>query len=125
MRHLSTVALFTSLTLVFTANYRQCLQLVNPHILLAIALMLLVSLPMGYLLGGRSADQRLVLAFGASQRDLSAAALVAIHSLSDLRIVIVLTVAALLGACIQIPLAILIGRRASRRVQVHTLSRTA
>jgi BASS family bile acid:Na+ symporter len=66
-----------------------------------------------FVLGGPSAETRSVLALGTAQRDISAAFVVAVENFSDPDVVVMLIVLALLGVCIQIPIALALGRRAA------------
>ena len=65
------------------------------------------------MLGGASADTRNVVALGTAQRDISAALVVAVENFPDPNVVVMLVVVALLGVCLQIPIAVYFGRRAS------------
>jgi BASS family bile acid:Na+ symporter len=113
MRQASTLALVLAIILVLAANYHKAVRMIGFNAILAGAVLLLVSLGCGFVLGGASADTRSVLAFGTAQRDISAAFVVAVENFSDPDVVIMLIVVALLGVCIQIPIALALGRRAT------------
>jgi BASS family bile acid:Na+ symporter len=97
--------------LVTVANYDELIAIDYAHLIGAAALLFLVCFVTGFVLAGPTTGTRKVLAFGTAQRDLSAALLVAIENFPKREIVVILTVFALLGAFVQIPLAIALGRR--------------
>jgi predicted Na+-dependent transporter len=113
-RNTSTIALVIGISLVFAANYHRITQILSFNVVLAGASLLLISLCCGFVLGGPSADTRSVMAFGTAQRDLSAALLVASNNFVEMDVIVMLTVVALLGLCIQIPLAVVLGNRAKK-----------
>lgn len=112
IRQASTLALVLAIILVLAANYHKAVSIIGLNAILAGAVLLLVSLGCGFVLGGASADTRSVLALGTAQRDLSAAFVVAVDNFSDPDVVIMLIVVAILGVCIQIPIALALGRSA-------------
>jgi BASS family bile acid:Na+ symporter len=114
LRQASTLALLLAITLVLAANYRKAVSMIGFNAILAGVVLLLISLGCGFVLGGASADTRSVLAFGTAQRDISAAFVVAEKNFSDPVVLVMLIVVALLGVCIQIPIALAFGRRAAK-----------
>jgi len=121
LRRAATIALVLAIILTLAANYHRAIRTIGFNAILAGAVLLLVSLGCGFALGGASADTRNVLAFGTAQRDISAAFVVAVQNFSDPDVVVMLIVVALLGVCIQIPMAVALGRRAARcRSVVHS-----
>jgi BASS family bile acid:Na+ symporter len=110
LRRASTIALVVVIILVLAANWHRAVRTIGFNAILAGALLVLLSLGCGFVLGGPSADTRSVLAFGTAQRDISAALLVAVENFPDPGIVVMLIVVALLGVCIEIPLAVALGR---------------
>jgi BASS family bile acid:Na+ symporter len=108
-----TVALVLTILLVFAANHHAAVHTIGFSAILAGTTLLLISLACGFVLGGRPSDKSIVLAFGTAQRDISAALVVSIENFSDPNIVVMLIVVALLGVCIQIPIAVALGRRAA------------
>jgi BASS family bile acid:Na+ symporter len=113
LRRMSTVALLLAITLVLGANYHNVIRMIGFNAILAGALLLLISFGCGFALGGPSADTRKILAFGTAQRDLSAALLVSVENFSDPAVVVMLIVIAVLGVCIQVPIALAFGGRAT------------
>ena len=111
LRRASTIALIFAVLLVLAANYSKVIRTINFNTILAGGLLLLVSFVCGYVLGGPSADTRRTFAFGTAQRDISAGLLVAVENFPNPEVVVMLIVVALLGLCIQIPIAIAFGRR--------------
>jgi len=107
---LSTLALMVALVLIALSNYDQVLR-IDIRALGAALVFMSISFITGLLLGGPTPGTRTVLAFGTAQRDLSAALLVAMDNFPNREVVVMLTVFALLGASIQIPIALALGRR--------------
>jgi BASS family bile acid:Na+ symporter len=117
LRRASTAAFILALTVVLVVNYHAAARTIGFRAILAATLLLLSSFGCGLLLGGPSNDTRTVLAFGTAQRDISAALLVAVENFSDRDIVVMLTLVAFLGVCIQVPIAVLLGRRSTSALQ--------
>jgi BASS family bile acid:Na+ symporter len=112
----STIALVVAIILVLAVNYENALRAIRLDAIVAGLLLILSSLGFGFVLGGPSPDTRSILALGTAQRDISAALVVAVENFSDPNIVVMLIVVALLGVCIEIPLAFAFGRRARTAV---------
>jgi len=113
LRRASTIALVLAIILVLAANYHNVARTIGLNAILAGTVLLLVSLGCGFMLGGASADTRSVMALGTAQRDISAALVVAVENFSDPDVVVMLIVVAVLGLCIQIPIAVALGRSAT------------
>ena len=113
LRQTSTISLVLAILLAVAANYQNVVRTLGFNAILAGTLLLLISLGCGFVLGGASADTRSVMALGTAQRDISAALAVAVENFSDPNVVVMLIVVALLGVCLQIPIAVYFGRRAS------------
>jgi BASS family bile acid:Na+ symporter len=120
LRRASTIALALVITLVFAVNYSKIAQTLTFNTILACALLLIASFACGFVLGGPSEDARRILAFGTAQRDISAALLVAVENFRDSGVVVILIAAALLGLCLQVPIAIAFGRRVDREGAART-----
>ena len=118
LRHASTISLTLAVLLVLAANYTELLRILDFPAVAAGLLLIVISLGFGFVLGGPSFDVRNVLAFGTAQRDISAALLVAVETFSDSRIVVMLISVMLAGVCIEIPIAVALGRFAAKRA-VH------
>jgi predicted Na+-dependent transporter len=114
LRQASTLTLVLAIILVLAANYHKAVRMIGFNAILAGTVLILVSLGCGFVLGGASADIRSVLAFGTAQRDISAAFVVAEKNFSHPDVVVMLIVVALLGVCIQIPIALAFGRGAAK-----------
>jgi BASS family bile acid:Na+ symporter len=114
-RRASTISLVFAIVLVLAANYDNALRSISLNAILAGLLLLLVSLGVGFMLGGPTLNTRSIVTLGTGQRDISAALIVAVESFSDPRIVVMLIVMALLGLCIEIPLAFAFARRDATR----------
>jgi bile acid:Na+ symporter, BASS family len=113
LQRASTIALVLAIILVLVANYHKAVRIIGFNAIVAGVVFLLVSLGCGFVLGGPSAETRSVIAVGTAQRDISAAFVVAVENFSDPDVVVMLIVVALLGVCIQIPIALALGRRAA------------
>ena len=110
-RHASTVFLILVILLVFAANYHKVVRTVGLNAIVAGTLLVVLSFGCGFVLGGQATDKSSVQAFGTAQRDISAALAVAVENFPDSDVVVMLIVVALLGLCLQVPIAICFGRR--------------
>jgi len=110
----STIALILGAVLVLAANFRNVAQTMSWRVILAGAVLLLGAIGCGFALGGPSSESRRILALGTAQRDFSAALLVAVENFRDPAVAAMLIVIALLGLCLQVPIALAFGRRAAR-----------
>lgn len=115
LRRTSTIALIFAVLLVLVANFSEVVRITNLNTILAGGLLLLVSFGCGYVLGGPSSNTRRSLAFGTAQRDISAGLLVAVENFPNPEVEVMLIVVALLGVCIQIPIALAFGRRPAQK----------
>lgn len=109
----SNTALMLLLVLGLVLNFREMISLVGSFGILAAVLFLLVSLALGYILGGSEGQTKSVMGLGAAQRNISAALVVAGQNF-DTDVVTYLMVVAILGLVILMPLAGELGRRANR-----------
>jgi len=83
----------------------------------AIILLIVGGMMIGYFLGGKDKDTKIVLALGTGQRNISAAILVAAQNFADdPEVALTLVVLGVLGFVIMIPLAGKIGKRASVQI---------
>ncbi len=83
----------------------------------AIILLVVGGMVIGYFLGGKDKDTKIVLALGTGQRNVSAAILVAAQNFADdPGVALTLVVLGVLGLVIMIPLARKIGKRASLQI---------
>jgi len=110
----STIALILVAVLALAANFKNVAQTMSWRVILAGAVLLLGAIGCGFALGGPSSDSRRILALGTAQRDFSAALLVAVENFRDPAVTATLIVIALLGLCLQVPIALAFGRRAAR-----------
>ncbi len=113
LRRTSTGALVVAVILVIAASYDNAVRMVEFHAILAAVLLLALALACGFLLGGPTPHARSALGFATGQRDLSAALLVGVENFHDPAIVVMVIVTAILGLLIQIPIALILARRAS------------
>jgi len=110
LRRASTIALALVIILVSAANYSQITQTLSFNTILVCVLLSVASFACGFALGGPSNDTRRILAFGTAQRDISAALLVGVETFRDSGVVVMLIVMALVGLCLQVPVAMAFGR---------------
>jgi bile acid:Na+ symporter, BASS family len=111
----STIALMLGVVLVLGANFRSLAQTMSWNVILAGAVLVLGSIGCGFVLGGPSSETRRILALGTAQRDFSAALLVAVENFRNPTVAAMLIVVALLGLCLQVPIAFAFGRRDVRQ----------
>ena len=109
-RRASTIALILAIALVLAANFGTVAHTMSLNVVLAVVGLVLTSMVCGFALGGPSQDGRRILALGTAQRDLTAALLVAVDSFRDPEVVAMLVVVALVGLCLQVPIALAFGR---------------
>jgi predicted Na+-dependent transporter len=113
-RRASTIALILVIVLVLAANFRIVAKTMSWRVVLAGAVLLLGAIGCGFVLGGPSSDSRRILALATAQRDFSAALLVAVENFRDPAVAAMLIVVALLGLCLQVPIALAFGRQSVR-----------
>jgi len=110
LRRASTIALVVVIILVSAANYSKITQTLSFNTILVCVVLSVASFACGFALGGPSKDARKILALGTAQRDISAALLVGVETFRDPGVVVMLIVMALVGLCLQVPIAIALGR---------------
>jgi predicted Na+-dependent transporter len=108
----SNTALLFLLVLGLVLNFREMIGLVGSFGILAAVLFLLLSLALGYLLGGSEGQTKSVIGLGTAQRNIAAALVVAGQNF-DIDVVTYLMVVAILGLMLLMPLAGELGRRQS------------
>jgi BASS family bile acid:Na+ symporter len=114
LRRTSTIALVLVIILVSAANYSKIAQTLSFNTIVVCALLSIASFACGFVLGGPSQGTRRILALGTAQRDISAALLIAVETFHDSGVVVMLVAMALVGLCLQVPIAIAFGRRIDR-----------
>ncbi len=80
--------------------------------LLSIIALLVLAMAIGYIMGGRDRENRVVMALGTGQRNISAAVLVAAQNFEDPEIISLLVAVAIIGLFIMIPYAKWVERKA-------------
>ena len=80
--------------------------------LLSIIALLVLAMAIGYIMGGRNRENRVVMALGTGQRNISAAVLVAAQNFEDPEIISLLVAVAIIGLFIMIPYAKWVERKA-------------
>ena len=106
----SNTALMLLLVLGLVLNFREMISLVDSFGIMAAALFLLLSLAVGYLLGGSEGQTKSVMGLGSGQRNI-AAALVVTGQNFGIDVITYLMVVAILGLSILMPLAGELGKR--------------
>ena len=120
LRRASTIALILVIILVSAANYSKIKQTLSFNTILVCVLLSVGSFACGFALGGPSKDTRRILALGTAQRDISAALLVGVETFRDSGVVVILIAMALVGLCLQVPIAIALGRCVDGKVAPGT-----
>lgn len=108
----SNTALMLLLVLILVLNFREMIGLVDSFGIMAAALFLLLSLAVGYLLGGSEGQTKSVMGLGLGQRNIAAALVVAGQNFG-IDVITYLMVVAILGLIILMPLAGELGKRKS------------
>jgi BASS family bile acid:Na+ symporter len=112
MAQVSNISLALLLVLMLGLNISKVVGLFGSGAILAIALVFLVAMVAGYLLGGPGKDTREVLALGTGQRNMAAAFTIANSNFADKPDVLVLLAAAgLVGMILVMPVAAELGKR--------------
>jgi predicted Na+-dependent transporter len=109
----SNTALMLLLVLGLVLNFREMISLVGSFGILAAVTFLLLSLALGYLLGGSEGHTKSVMGLGTAQRNIAAALVVAGQNFG-IDVITYLMVVAIVGLVILMPLAGELGRRNSR-----------
>ncbi|GEK20815.1 bile acid:sodium symporter family protein [Cellulomonas xylanilytica] len=110
-----TVALALGLVLAVGLGLPELVDSFGTGAFVASALFVVVTLVVGYLIGGSDRDTRVVSGLGAAQRNLSAALLIATTSFTDQpEVLVMVMVGAVLIELILLPVAAELGRRAVR-----------
>jgi predicted Na+-dependent transporter len=108
-----------ALVLVFVtsllANLREIIGVIGTGGILAVLILIVGGIAIGYLLAGPSGDTRTVLGLGTGQRNISAALLVSTQSFTDPQVLALVLVGSTVGLFALLPLALELGRRTARR----------
>ncbi len=112
MAQASTVAIMLLLAGGIILQWDAIVSLIGTGGILAILLLLLISLALGYSAGGSDRDVRSVMGLGTAQRNLSAALVVGRQNFSDNPDVLVtVMVAGIIGLVVLLPIAAEFGKR--------------
>ncbi len=101
----SNAALLLIIVLGIGANLSNVVRDGSLSAIVAGVLLVLVSLGLGFSLGGPHMDTRRVMALGTSQRNVSVAFLVGMESFHEPKVITALAILALVAFCIQVPTA--------------------
>ncbi|HEY1867904.1 MAG TPA: bile acid:sodium symporter [Candidatus Cybelea sp.] len=112
---ISNISLYLLLLLITAANLNKVLQVFGSRAILAGLLFIALGFGIGWLLGGPGGDTKRVVALGTAQRNIAAALVVATESFSDQKVVVMVTVIAIMSLITLMPLSgALVDRRPVR-----------
>ena len=94
-------------------NYRSLLDMLGTT-MVAILLLLVGTTIIGYFMGGRDKDKKVVMSLCTGQRNISAALLVAAENFKDKEIILTLVAISIIGLLFRVPYARWIGKRVKR-----------
>ena len=114
---LSSAAFLVVFVSMLFVHWRKILSAFGSSAILAALLFVAASLIIGYLLGGRETETRTVMTLGTTQRNISAALVVAARNFADPDVLIMVLTADLLMLSVLIALAVVLGRRRSAPVE--------
>ena len=119
MNKISGLAILILLVVTLGLNASNILSLIGTGGLLAIMLLTLGSLIIGFLLGGSDPSVRSVMGLGTAQRNLSAAIVVAAQNFNEGNTMIFILVASVLLLLVLLPTAKILGRRSQAATQAE------
>ena len=108
----SNIALIVLVVTLIILHTRSLINMVGLS-LIAIILLIIVAMLIGYGLGGADRDKRIVLSLGTGQRNISAAILVASQNFKDPDIILTMVALAIFGLIIMLPFAGMMRKRAA------------
>jgi BASS family bile acid:Na+ symporter len=109
----SSFSLLALMVLMVVLNWRNVVSLIGSGGLLASLTLIVIALVVGYLLGGKGASTKWVLALGTGQRGIAAAMVVATMNFSgDPNVLVMIIVYSLITLFVLVPLAGELGKRA-------------
>jgi len=95
-------------------NYRNLLRMFDMT-MVAIILLLVGTTIIGYFMGGKDQDKKVVMSLCTGQRNISAALLVAAENFKDKEIILTLVAISIIGLLFRVPYARWIGKRIARK----------
>jgi BASS family bile acid:Na+ symporter len=105
LNRLSSASLTLMMVLMVVTNARSIVSLFGTLGIFASVVFLLVGVAIGWLLGGSTREIKSVLALGTAQRNIAAALVVAGQNFDDPMVVVMVTVVAIVGLGLLMPLA--------------------
>jgi BASS family bile acid:Na+ symporter len=111
---LTNIALILLSISLIALHSKSLMGIVGPG-LIAIILLLVVAMIIGYFLGGPDKETRVVLSFGTGQRNISAAILVAAQNFKDPQVTLTMVALTIIGLVIMLPFAGRVGTCAPNR----------
>jgi BASS family bile acid:Na+ symporter len=112
---LSNIALISLVVLISAANFEHILQVFGTRGILAGLLFIALGFCVGWLLGGPGSDTRRVLSLGTAQRNIAAGFVVGGQSFQDPRVIVMVTVVAIVGLLTLMPLARALAKRGAEQ----------
>ena len=108
---ISNISLILLLVLITAANINKVIQVFGSRAILAGLLFIALGFAVGWILGGPGGDTRRVIALGTAQRNIAAALVVAAESFTDPKVVVMVTVIAIISLITLMPLSRAVGSR--------------
>lgn len=113
-----TIALWTMVALSLFLNRRAVLDIVGDGAILLSALFIALAFGLGFITGGFDKPERIVLGFGAAQRNFAAAIVVATQAFDEPRVLVMAVVLSIV-AMLLIPFSSFLGRHKARTSGEH------
>jgi BASS family bile acid:Na+ symporter len=110
LNKVSSASLALMIVLMVITNARNIISLFGTRGVLASVVFLLVGIAVGWLLGGSSRDIKSALALGTAQRNIAAALVVGGQNFEDPKVVVMITVVAIVGLLVLMPISRQLGK---------------
>ena len=114
LNKVSTASLTLMIVMMVITNARNIISLFGTRGVLASIVFLLVGVAVGWFLGGSSRDIKSALALGTAQRNIAAALVVGGQNFDDPKVVVMITVVAIVGLLVLMPISRQLGKSASQ-----------
>ena len=114
LNKVSSASLTLMILMMVITNARNIISLFGTRGVLASVVFLVVGVAVGWLLGGPSRDIKSALALGTAQRNIAAALVVGGQNFEDPKVVVMITVVAIVGLLVLMPLSRQLGKSASQ-----------
>ena len=114
LNKVSTASLTLMIVMMVITNARNIISLFGTRGVLASIVFLLVGVAVGWFLGGSSRDIKSALALGTAQRNIAAALVVGGQNFDDPKVVVMITVVAIVGLLVLMPISRQLGKSGSQ-----------